>query len=101
MDAQTRCVHYRTALDVVAIKIACCGVFYACKDCHAALADHDMKVWPRSEWDALAIRCGACEAELTIREYMSSGSFCPRCKAGFNPACRNHYHFYFADDDSV
>ena len=43
MDAETRCVHYRSALDIIAIKMACCGVYYACKDCHAALADHEIK----------------------------------------------------------
>lgn len=99
VDAETRCIHYRSALDIIAIKMACCGVYYACKDCHAALADHEIKVWPRSEWGGRAILCGACGNELTIHEYMSSGYFCPRCAAQFNPACRNHYRFYFAPED--
>jgi uncharacterized CHY-type Zn-finger protein len=98
-DAETRCVHYRSAFDIIAIKMACCGVYYACKDCHAALADHEVKVWPRSNWDVRAILCGACGSELTINEYMSSGYCCPRCAAEFNPACRNHYQFYFAPED--
>src|SRR5712664_59058 len=36
VDAQTRCVHYRSTVDIVAIKMRCCGVYYACKDCHIA-----------------------------------------------------------------
>jgi len=101
VDAQTRCAHYHSAIDIVAIKMACCGVYYACKDCHDALAGHAAKVWPLSERDSLAILCGACGAELTIREYMTSGNVCPRCDAAFNPGCRNHYHFYFETGDAT
>jgi uncharacterized CHY-type Zn-finger protein len=101
LDAETRCVHYHSALDIIAIKTACCGVYYACKDCHAALANHDIKVWPRSEWDVRAILCGVCGSELTIREYMSSNYSCPRCAAGFNPGCRNHHRFYFGPEESA
>jgi uncharacterized CHY-type Zn-finger protein len=95
LDAQTRCIHYRSALDIIAIKMACCGVYYACKDCHDALAQHASAVWPRTAWDLKAVLCGACHYELTIREYMASGNICSQCGAGFNPGCRNHYHFYF------
>ena len=99
LDAETRCLHYRSELDIIAVKMACCGVYYACKDCHNALAGHGTKVWPRLEWGAPAILCGACGLELTIHEYMDSNDWCPRCAARFNPGCRNHYHFYFAVDD--
>jgi uncharacterized CHY-type Zn-finger protein len=74
----------------------CCGVYYACKECHEALAGHPIEVWPQSEWDQPAILCGACGRELSIEAYMHSGSKCPLCGADFNPACRNHYSFYFA-----
>jgi uncharacterized CHY-type Zn-finger protein len=77
--------------------MTCCGVYYACKDCHELLAGHAIQVWPRSEWDVRAILCGTCGYELTIREYMDSGYLCPHCRAGFNPGCRHHYQFYFAD----
>jgi uncharacterized CHY-type Zn-finger protein len=96
-DAQTRCIHYNTALDVIAIRMACCGRFYACKDCHIALEDHAIQVWPRHRWDEPAVMCGACRHVMSISEYMQSGDACPRCASSFNPACRNHYHFYFAD----
>lgn len=98
LDAQTCCAHYRKPTDIIAIKMKCCGVYYACKDCHEALADHPIEVWPRSEWDQRAILCGACGHELTINEYMQSGYHCPRCKAAFNPGCRNHYHLYFESE---
>ena len=98
LDAETRCAHWRTAPDIIAIRMKCCGVYYACKDCHDALADHPAQVWPRSEWDAPAILCGACSAELSIREYLACGNVCPACGAGFNPGCRNHYHHYFEMD---
>jgi uncharacterized CHY-type Zn-finger protein len=101
LDAQTRCLHYRSALDIIAIKIACCGLYYACKDCHEVLAGHPIQTWPHSAWNTPAILCGACQQELTIHEYMASGYQCPRCNAAFNPGCRNHYHFYFAADDQA
>jgi uncharacterized CHY-type Zn-finger protein len=101
LDASTRCVHYHSALDILAIRMACCGIYYACKDCHEVLAGHAIQVWPRSEWDVRAVLCGACGYELTIREYMDSGSRCPLCAARFNPGCRNHYHFYFAAEDAT
>lgn len=96
LDPQTRCVHYRSALDIIAIKMRCCGLFYACKDCHDALAGHALEPWPRSEWQEHAVLCGACRATLSISEYLDCNSRCPHCGSAFNPACRNHHHFYFA-----
>ncbi len=96
LDAQTRCAHWHGPTDVIAIKMKCCGEYYACKDCHEALAGHPIEVWPQSEWTARAILCGACRTELTIHDYMRCESVCPACRAHFNPRCANHYHFYFA-----
>lgn len=95
LDAQTRCGHYHGATDIIAIKMKCCGEYWACKDCHVELAGHGISVWPVGEWDSVAILCGACGLELTIREYMECESHCPGCGAGFNPGCRKHYRFYF------
>jgi len=95
VDGETRCAHYRSPLDIVAIKMKCCGVYYACKDCHIALAGHAIAVWPRDKWNERAILCGACGTEMTIREYLECDSRCPTCGAALNPACRNHHHFYF------
>jgi len=95
LDPQTRCAHWRSALDVIAIKMRCCGAYYACKDCHDALAGHPIQVWPHAEFDQPAVLCGACGTELTVRQYLACASQCPACGAGFNPGCRHHYHFYF------
>ena len=96
LDAQTRCTHYHSPLDVIAIKMACCGTYYACKDCHEELADHPLQAWPRDRWDEPAIVCGVCAQQLTIDRYMACDLTCPECGAAFNPGCRHHYQFYFS-----
>jgi uncharacterized CHY-type Zn-finger protein len=96
LDAQTRCKHYYGPTDVIAIKMKCCGVYYACKDCHAELTDHSIEVWPESKWSEKAILCGVCRSEFSISDYLQSGYRCAVCNAEFNPKCRNHYHHYFA-----
>jgi uncharacterized CHY-type Zn-finger protein len=100
LDAQTRCMHYKQPNDVIAIKMKCCDEYYACKDCHDALTGHVSAVWPRSEWNQLAVLCGVCGTELTIQQYMGCANQCPACSAQFNPGCRNHYHFYFENAES-
>jgi uncharacterized CHY-type Zn-finger protein len=95
LDPRMRCEHYHGPTDIIAIRMKCCGVYYACKDCHAILANHAIEVWPLNEWDQKAVLCGSCRVELTIHEYMQSDSRCPSCGALFNPGCRTHYHFYF------
>ena len=95
LDPQTRCAHYNQPIDVIAIKMKCCDRYYACKDCHEALAGHDLEVWSREEWDQLAVLCGCCGEELSVRAYLDCGNTCPVCRVRFNPGCRNHYHFYF------
>lgn len=95
VDAATRCVHYRSARDIVAIRMKCCGDYYVCKDCHEALAGHALLAWPRAEWNRKAVLCGACGREMTIGEYLECGSRCPSCSALFNPECRHHHGSYF------
>jgi len=94
---QTRCVHYYSQLDIVAIKFKCCGRWYPCYECHAAIADHDARVWPVGEFDERAILCGACGNQLTIGEYLEGDSACPSCRSRFNPGCKKHYHLYFCN----
>lgn len=94
-DEETRCAHYHTPLDIIAIKMKCCGTYYACKECHEALADHKIEVWPKSEWTEKVVLCGHCYTELAVQEYMASGNRCPVCSAEFNPGCVKHYSFYF------
>ena len=95
VDGETRCAHWHSALDIVAIRMKCCGEWYACKDCHDTLAGHAIQVWPKSEWHERAVLCGACGHVVSISEYLQSSDACPNCAAPFNPGCRNHHHFYF------
>ena len=95
IDPETRCKHWRSERDVVAIRMKCCGLYYACKDCHAELAGHPIAAWPEREWDAKAVLCGKCGHEMTIREYLDCADACPACAAPFNPGCKLHRHFYF------
>jgi uncharacterized CHY-type Zn-finger protein len=95
LDDQTRCAHWRSAADIVAIRMKCCDTYYACKDCHQALAGHAIEVWPRAERSAMAVMCGACGSQMTIAAYLACADACPACGAAFNPGCRSHHHFYF------
>ncbi|HVN01297.1 MAG TPA: CHY zinc finger protein [Caulobacteraceae bacterium] len=95
LDPETRCAHWQGPRDVIAIRMRCCGDYYACHDCHAALADHPAVVWPKSEWDERAVLCGVCGTELSVAEYLACDNRCPTCNADFNPGCRLHYHLYF------
>lgn len=97
VDPQTRCVHYGSPLDVVAIKMKCCDTYFACKDCHAALTGHPLEPWPREEWAEAAVLCGVCESQLSIEQYLRAANACPNCAAPFNPRCRDHYSYYFAE----
>jgi uncharacterized CHY-type Zn-finger protein len=76
----------------------CCGIYYACRNCHDELAIHSSEVWGRSDWDQYAVLCGVCATELSIRQYLECSNECPACAALFNSGCRNHHHFYFETD---
>jgi uncharacterized CHY-type Zn-finger protein len=95
IDSRTGCVHYHSALDIVAIKFHCCRTYYSCFYCHQEEAGHSASVWARARFDEKAVLCGACGAELTIRQYLECGAVCPMCGVGFNPRCESHYPFYF------
>ncbi|UOF88884.1 CHY zinc finger protein [Fodinisporobacter ferrooxydans] len=95
VDAQTRCRHYSSDKDVIAIKFPCCDTYFPCFMCHHSYADHAPTVWKREQFHTKAILCGVCGFELTIRQYFDCDSKCPKCQSGFNPGCQNHYHLYF------
>jgi len=94
VDDQTRCVHYRSELDVVAIRFACCGDYYPCHLCHEEAASHPAGRWPVGARSEKAVLCGVCGVELTIADYLGTTA-CPRCAAAFNPGCALHAHLYF------
>ena len=99
LDPQTRCAHYHSALDVIAIRMRCCGVHYACRECHDALADHAVRLWPNAEWGKPVVLCGVCGGELSVRAYLACDNRCPSCDAPFNPGCKTHLHLYFETSD--
>jgi uncharacterized CHY-type Zn-finger protein len=95
VDEETRCGHYHTEKDIIAIKFKCCDTYYPCHKCHDEVADHEPVLWGREEWNEKAVLCGKCRSELSILQYMNCQSSCPYCQAPFNPGCSNHYHLYF------
>lgn len=95
VDEHTRCSHYHSSLDIIAIKMKCCNEYYACIHCHEEETDHKPEVWLKKEFNKKAILCGNCFNELTINQYLESNYHCPFCEAAFNPRCSNHNHFYF------
>lgn len=97
VNAETRCRHYRSERDVIAIRFPCCDEYYACYACHAAVADHGAERWSAGARDEPAVLCGVCGTELTIAEYLACEHVCPTCEVTFNPGCANHYDRYFEE----
>jgi uncharacterized CHY-type Zn-finger protein len=98
IDAQARCVHYGTELDVIAIRFHCCGEYYPCHLCHDEVSgQHPAVPWPAAQHEALAVLCGVCSTELRIAEYLGVDR-CPHCDAAFNPGCKLHADLYFEPD---
>ena len=95
VDAEGRCAHYAGPNDVVAIRLPCCGRYYACHACHEALAGHPARPWPRDRFEAPAVLCGVCRRKLAVAHYLASPDACSHCGAPFNPRCRRHHFLYF------
>ncbi len=94
-DEFSRCIHFHSSLDVIAIKFKCCNEYYPCYNCHEEEADHEHEAWNKNEFDSKAVLCGICKNEMTITEYLASGNQCPFCHVAFNPNCNKHYYLYF------
>ena len=95
IDHQTRCKHYHTPFDIVAIKFKCCDQYFPCYSCHEETVSHPVEVWRKEERDKKAVLCGVCGYEMTIDQYLASKDQCPVCRSHFNPNCSKHYHLYF------
>ena len=95
LDPETRCAHYHSEQDIVAILFNCCQRFYACIDCHDNCEDHAAIPWETEEFYTPAVLCGHCGTILTIETYLSCHASCPNCQAAFNPHCSKHYDCYF------
>ena len=49
IDDQTRCAHYHSSLDVIAVKFKCCNEYYPCYYCHKESSDHPADTWKKNE----------------------------------------------------
>lgn len=98
IDEETRCEHYKSERDRIAIKFKCCNTYYPCIHCHNETVDHPVERWGKRERQQQAVLCGQCGTKLTIEEYMQANDQCPSCKASFNPGCHLHHHLYFVTD---
>ncbi|CCG24957.1 Hot13 protein [Candida orthopsilosis Co 90-125] len=95
VDSHTRCVHYHSQLDIIALRFKCCpNTFYPCFKCHDELNNHSIDKFHVGDHDKVVI-CGDCFTQLTADEYLKSGSICPSCQGRFNPGCSLHYKLYF------
>ncbi|MFD6815073.1 CHY zinc finger protein [Enteractinococcus coprophilus] len=99
VDDQTRCKHYATVLDIVALRFGCCERYYPCYKCHDETADHRRQPWPNDRAGEPAVLCGVCKRELLIAQYIYQ-DHCPFCRSSFNPGCSAHYDLYFEQPDS-
>ena len=78
VDHESRCVHYHSDKDIVALQCYECKKYYACYQCHNELESHVFSPYP-----------------LNLKEEYTETGTCPFCNAAFNPACQNHYSIYF------
>jgi uncharacterized CHY-type Zn-finger protein len=96
VDPETRCAHYDGPRDVIAIRFACCEVYYPCFRCHRAVASHETRRWPPERRAAPTVLCGVCGDTMTAGAYRRADHTCPTCGAAFNPGCAAHWDRYFA-----
>lgn len=91
LDQHSRCRHYHSELDIVALKCGKCQRYYACYQCHDALTDHVFQAASANE--PHPVLCGVCRQQLSLSDYKTGA--CPICQSPFNPKCSNHYDIYF------
>lgn len=96
VDTHTRCRHYHSILDIIAIKFKCCGTYFPCYKCHQELESHDIIRWKKLDLDSeKVILCGLCCNLLYYQEYSANDNKCLYCNSSFNPNCSLHYGLYF------
>ncbi|KAI5959805.1 HOT13 [Candida pseudojiufengensis] len=96
VDNQTRCIHYHTPVDLIAIKFKCCPkLYYPCFKCHEELNNHSIEKYDIKDKTEEVIICGNCFNTMTIENYINCNSKCPYCKSIFNSKCSLHYDLYF------
>lgn len=96
VDNHTRCEHYHSELDIIALRFKCCPeTYYPCFKCHQETVDHPPQRYNVVDDNIPLVLCGQCHCELTFQEYTSNGYQCIRCHSLFNPGCALHYNLYF------
>lgn len=96
LDAETRCLHYHSELDVIALRCFACRRYYPCYHCHDKYEDHAYLAYP-SQLDHPIVLCGVCHQEMTVGDYRAGEGHCPNCQVSFNPGCYRHEDIYFKD----
>ncbi|MFL4356214.1 CHY zinc finger protein [Streptococcus uberis] len=91
LDEQSRCYHYHSENDIVALKCQSCQKYYACYHCHDSLEDH-LFVATNSQ-ESYPVMCGVCQHLLSLKDYQKG--YCIFCQNPFNPKCSLHYDVYF------
>ncbi|GMM35233.1 Hot13 protein [Saccharomycopsis crataegensis] len=94
VDRQTRCVHYHSPLDIVALKFKCCKTFYPCHQCHPL--SHMVRRYNNKDLEhETVVLCGQCHRGLKFNEYANGEYRCKYCDCDFNPKCEGHHKLYF------
>ncbi|XBW36752.1 hypothetical protein QEN19_002329 [Hanseniaspora menglaensis] len=109
IDQETRCKHWHSEKDIIALKFKCCpDKYYPCLSCHKEKNDAAhivLKYHLEKEKDEKLILCGKCKKELTFQEYQSkigpNTLKCPSCLSHFNPGCKLHYDMYFEGTEAL
>jgi uncharacterized CHY-type Zn-finger protein len=96
VDLDTRCTHYNGSRDRIAIRFACCDVYYPCFQCHRTTTKHEPERWPNARRHEPVVLCGICDRTMSAAAYLQSDHSCPHCGATFNPGCAAHHDRYFA-----
>lgn len=91
LDAQGRCTHWKSPVDIVANKCAHCGKFYACFRCHDELETHQFRPVAATQPDT--VLCGCCGQTFAYHEYQQLAA-CSNCQHHFNPRCALHAGIY-------
>ena len=67
---ESRCKHYHSKLDVLALESSCCNKFYSCVKCHDEMENHAMIPWDSdTSLNRHALLCGVCEKTFSIRTW--------------------------------
>lgn len=97
LDKNTRCLHYHSEIDIIAIKFKCCGYYFSCFKCHDLFRNysinHPVEKFSKLDYGKVVL-CGNCYSELTFDDY-SKNHRCTICNSQFNPKCSLHYGLYF------